>query len=342
MRRAGFAVVAVAAVCGALACTKEGPGTSVASPAAGAGGAQSSLVIAMMPKNKGNPYFVGARQGAEEAARELGVTLLWDGPTETDPAKQNEVVETWITRAPAAIAASVENKEGLATALRKARGKGIKVLTWDADTAEDARDFFVNQATPEGIGHALVDNAARVLGGKGDFAIITASLTAANQNTWLEHIRARLSEKYPEMKLVTVRPSDDKQDVAFVEAQNILKVHKTVRLIMGISSQAVPAAAEAVKQAGRTGQVAVTGLSLPNTCKKYVNEGVIDHIILWNVADLGYLTVQAAAGAARGTLKPGATSFAAGRLGEVEIRGSQVILGKPFVFDKTNIDQFDF
>src|SRR5688572_16636547 len=304
--------------------------------------ATSGLTIAMMPKNKGNPYFVGARQGAEEAARELGVTLLWDGPTETDPAKQNEVVETWITRGPAAIAASVENRDGLATALRKARGKGVKVLTWDADTAEDARDFFVNQATPEGIGQALVDNAARVLGGKGDFAIITASLTAANQNTWLEHIRARLAEKYPGMKLLTVRPSDDKQDVAFVEAQNILKVHPSVRLIMGISSQAVPAAAEAVKQAGKTGQVQVTGLSLPNTCKKYVHEGVIDHIILWNVADLGYLTVQAATAAARGTLKPGATSLAAGRLGAVEISGSQVLLGKPFVFDKTNIDKFDF
>ncbi len=330
----------LAVLCTALACTREGPGGGAASPAPGAPG--EKLVVAMMPKNKGNPYFVGARQGAEEAAKELGLTLLWDGPTETDPAKQNEVVETWITRGAGAIAASVENKEGLATALRRARQKGIKVLTWDADTAEDARDFFVNQATPEGIGHALVDNAARLLDGKGEFAIITASLTAANQNTWLEHIRARLAEKYPAMKLVTVRPSDDKQDVAFVEAQNILKVHPGVRLIMGISSQAVPAAAEAVKQAGKTGQVKVTGLSLPNTCKKYVHEGVIDHIILWNVSDLGYLTVHAAAAAAKGTLGPGATSLAAGRLGTVEVKGSQVVLGKPFVFDKTNIDKFDF
>ena len=98
----------------------------------------------------------------------------------------------------------MENLDGMATALRKARGKGIKVLTWDADTAEDARDFFVNQATPEGIGQALVDNAARVLGGKGDFAIITASLTAANQNTWLEHIRARLADQPVELAGILV------------------------------------------------------------------------------------------------------------------------------------------
>ena len=328
----------VGVVCSALACTKEGPGGAAPAPA----GSKEGLLIAMMPKNKGNPYFIGARQGADEAAKELGVTLLWDGPTETDPAKQNEVVETWITRGVSAIAASVENRDGLATVLRKARGKGIKVVTWDADTAADARDAFVNQATPEGIGYTLVDNAARLMDGQGEFAIITASLTAANQNSWLEHIRARLAEKHPGLKLVTVRPSDDKQDLAVTEAQNILKVHPRVKLIMGICSPAVPAAAEAVKQAGRSGQVKVMGLALPDACRKYIHEGVIDHIVLWNVKDLGYLAVYTAEAAARGKLAAGTTSLAAGRLGAVEVRGTEVLLGKPFVFDKTNVDNFHF
>src|SRR5206468_9160302 len=122
-------------------------------------------VIAMMPKAKGDPYFVSCRQGAEEAARELGIDLIWDGPTELDPAKQNEVVESWITRGVDAIAVSVENKEAISTVLRKARQRGIKVVTWDADAEPDARDFFVNQATPQGIGYALTDGAARVMGG---------------------------------------------------------------------------------------------------------------------------------------------------------------------------------
>ena len=133
-------------------------------------------VIAMMPKAKGDPYFISCRKGAEEAAKELGVELLWDGPTDLDPAKQNEVVEAWITRGVDAIAVSVENKEAISTVLRKARAKGIKVVTWDADAEKDARDFFINQATPQGIGETLTDEAARIMGGKGDFAIITASL----------------------------------------------------------------------------------------------------------------------------------------------------------------------
>ena len=113
-------------------------------------GADKQLTIAMMPKSKGNAYFISCRKGAEQAAKDLGVKLLWDGPTEPDPARQNEIVETWITRGVDVIAVSVENKEGLSTALRKAKEKGIKIITLDADAEPDARDFLINQATPGG------------------------------------------------------------------------------------------------------------------------------------------------------------------------------------------------
>jgi ABC-type sugar transport system substrate-binding protein len=304
-------------------------------------GAPSALTVAMMPKSKGNPYFASCRVGAEEAAGQLGVRLLWDGPTETDAAKQNEVVEAWITRGVDVIAAAVENKEALATALRKARARGIKVVTWDADTEPDARDFFVNQATPRGIAETLVGHADRLLGGKGAFAIISASLTAANQNEWIRHIRAVVAERHPGLQLVDVRPSDDDRRRAFEETQTLLRVHPEVKVVMAIASPAVPGAAEAVKQSGRT-DVKVTGLGLPNDAKPYLMDGVLDSVVLWNTSDLGYLTVYAAQGVFTGTLKPGATTFAAGRLGAVTVAGDNVLLGVPFTFTKENVGRFNF
>lgn len=298
-------------------------------------------VIAMMPKAKGDPYFISCRKGAEEAAKELGAELLWDGPTDLDPAKQNEIVEAWITRGVDAIAVSVENKEGISTVLRKAREKGIKVITWDADAEKDARDFLINQATPQGIGETLMDEAARVMGGTGEFAIITASLSAANQNEWIRFIRQRLAEKYPGMKLVAIQPSDGDRDKAFAETQNVLKVYPNVKLVMGIAAPAVPGVAEAVKQSGRK-DVKVTGLSLPNMCKPYIKEGIIDHIVLWNTGDLGYLTLYAANAVSNGSFKKGDAMINAGRLDQIEVVGDEVRLGKPFVFNKENIDNFDF
>jgi rhamnose transport system permease protein len=298
-------------------------------------------VIAMMPKAKGDPYFISCRSGAEEATKELGVELLWDGPTDLDPAKQNEVVEAWITRGVDVVAVSVENKVGISTVLRKAKEKGIKVVTWDADAEKDARDFLINQATPKGIGYTLMDGAAKVLNNKGEFAIITASLSAANQNEWIKYIKERMAEKYPEMKLVAIQPSEGDRDRAFSETQTVLKVYPNVKLVMAIAAPAVPGAAEAVKQSGRS-DVKVTGLSLPNMCKPYVHAGVIDHIVLWNTLDLGYLTVYAANALATGQLKRGDQNISAGKLGKIEIADDEVRLGAPFVFNKDNIDKFNF
>jgi ABC-type sugar transport system substrate-binding protein len=285
---------------------------------------------------------VACRKGADEAARELGVKLLWDGPTDPDPAKQNQIVETWITRGVNAIAVACENREGIATALRKARDKGIKVITYDADSVRDARDFFCNQATPEGIGQILMEEGAKAVGGEGEYAIITASLTAANMNEWQKHIAETNAAKFPKMKMIALRPCDDLKDKAFAEATALVNANPNLKLIMAICSPAVPGAAEAVKQAGKQGQVKVVGLGLPSENKRYVKEGVTDAVILWKVGDLGYLTVQAAAAAAKGELKEGAATLKAGRLGEMKIEGTDIVLGKPFVFTEENIDQFDF
>ena len=307
-----------------------------------ASGGDKKLTIALLPKAKGNAYFLSCKTGAEKAAKELGADLIFDGPTETDPAKQNEIVENWITLGVDVIAAACENKEGISTALRKAQARGIKVITYDADALPDARSFFVNQATPQGIGYALMDEAARLTDSTGEFAIITASLTAGNQREWQKYIEERRAAKYPAMTMVALRPCDDLKDKAQAEATALMSAHPNLKLLMNICSPAVPGAAEAVKQAGKVGKVKVIGLGLPNENKRYVKERVTDSVILWKTEDLGYLAVYAASALAKGSLKPGDTKITAGTLGEFKIEGDNILLGTPFVFNKGNIDQFDF
>src|SRR5204862_18552 len=140
------------------------------------------------------------------------------------------------------------------------------------------------------------------LGGKGEYAIITASLTAGNMVAWQKAIDAYNKEKFPDLKMVALRPCDDKQKQAFDEANNILNAHKTCKLIMAICSPAVPGAAEAVEQSGRS-DVKVIGLGLPNDNKVFVKKGITEAVVLWKTADLGYLAVQAAVAVHKGTLK---------------------------------------
>ena len=326
-----------------------GCGPHPAAPSGGGtvatGGAGKTVNVFLLPKQKGLAYFTSCDTGAEQAAKELGdVNLTYDGPTDGKAEAAASLIETWTLKGADAICVSPNDPDVLAPAMKAARAKGVHLLTWDADGKPDAREFFVDQATSEQIGDALVDAMAKDMGGAqptGQVAIVTATLTAANQNEWIKFMQERL-KKYPKMQLVAVKPCNDDQTVALQVTQDLMKAYPGLKGVFGISSSAFPGAAEAVKQAGKSGQVLVTGLSTPNAMKPYVADGTVKSVILWNTQDLGYLTVYAAEALATGKLKPGATTFTAGRLGAKKIDGDKILLGDILVFNKDNINKFDF
>jgi ABC-type sugar transport system substrate-binding protein len=318
------------------------PANVAAEPGPSAG---RQITVCLLPKKKGLPYFSSCADGAREAAKELGnVELIYDGPTDGSPEKAAGMIEKWTLQGVDVIAVSPNDPEVLAPPMKAAMAKGVRVITWDADGLPDTREFFVNQATAQDIGYALVDTMAKDLGGarpEGEVAIITATLTAANQNAWIEHMKERLKE-YPGLKLVAIKPSNEDQKLAFEVAQDLMKAYPKLRGLFGISSVAFPGAAEAVRQAKRGGEVLVTGLATPDDMREYVKDGTVRSVILWNTVDLGYLTVYVADAVAAGKLKPGATTIEAGRLGERKVEGDNVLLGKILVFTKENIDQYHF
>ena len=311
----------------------------------GATGARAAdaPVIAMMPKAKGDPYFVSCRVGAEEAAKELGVELIWDGPTGLDAAKQNEVVENWITRKVDVIAVAVENRAGISTVLRKARERGIKVLTWDADAEPDARDFFVNQATPEGIANTLTDEAARLLGGKGEFAIITGALSAANQNEWIAFIKKRLAEKHPgpdagDDPAERRRPRQGVCRDADDHARAPERQAGDGDLGAGRARRGRGRAPGRPQGRQRDRPVAAEHQQALRARRRRADGRAVEH-----ARSRLRSPSTPACSSLQDTLAAGAqTSVQAGRLGAIEIRGSEIILGAPLMFTKANIDKFDF
>jgi rhamnose transport system substrate-binding protein len=334
VRKNAFSYLAAAA----MAITGFAISTNAAAQDAAAGG--KKLKVGIMPKLVGIDYFNAVETGAKEAAKELGVELIWDGPVEPDVTKQAEMLDAWIARKVDVIAVAPNDPNALAPTLKKAMKRGIKVLTYDSDSTEDSRTAFVNQATAESIGFGLVDVMAEQIGGKGDVAVVTGSMTADNQNTWMKFMRQRIADKYPEMKIVTTKPSEESQELAVQATQDLLKAYPNLKGIFGITSVALPGAAQAVQKAGKTGKIVVTGLSTPKAMKPYVDDGTVKTFILWSPVDLGYLTVVAGKALA-GDAKLGAT-IDAGRLGVKQVKGTQVLLGDPLRFNKENIDKFNF
>ncbi|MGD9647616.1 MAG: substrate-binding domain-containing protein [Pirellulales bacterium] len=303
---------------------------------------QGKLRIGLMPKLVGIAYFTACNRGAQEAAAELGVEVTYDGPPVDRVEEQNKIIDRWVAQEFDVIAVAPNDPEVVAEPLRLAREAGAVTLTWDADAnpASSERQLFVNQAPIELVGYALVDVMGEALGGEGKTVIITGSATSPNQNAWMQAMHRRLAERFPTITLLETLVSDEDQGKAAQLARDVLAAHPDLRGIWGITSMALPGAAKAVHDAGRSGEVIVTGLGLPNVMRPYVKDGTVPKFVLWNAEDLGYLTVHVGARLAQGPLPPGRHDF--GRLQQIEVTESEVILGPPVVFDATNIDEYDF
>ena len=297
------------------------------------------LVVGVMPKELRNPYFQSCAGGAREAARERGFILRWEGPESPDAAAQAGFVTRWVRESLPVVAVSVADRRGLSPVLREARERGVKVLTWDADADPDARDFTVVPATADGIAQALAFEIGRTLGGRGEVAIITSTLSAPNQSAWLERLQARLAGEFPGIEVAAVRTCEDIEERALRETEGLLTAHPKLGAIVGLCAPAVPGAARALRLAGRRG-VHLTGLSLPATCRDHIEEGWVDSVVTWNTRDLGYLAAWTAAALAAGELAPEALVLRAGRLGNVMVVGDEVRLGRPHIVTTGNLESF--
>lgn len=303
-----------------------------------------TLRIGVMPKLVGIDYFNAAEIGAREAADALGVELDYDGPVEPDVTKQVQMIDTWITRRYDAICVAPNDPDAISDVLKKARQRGIKVITWDTDAQPDARDFFVNQTTSEGIAHTLMDIMSEGAGPEAKFINITGTLTAANQNTWMKLMEEYRQAQYPGMTNLSETPKESGEDQARATqvCADSLKAYPELEGIFALTSVALPGSAEALRKANAADRIFLTGLATPKSMKEYVLDGTVEKFVLWNVPDLGYLTVHAAVAAVKGELTEQATGFDTGRIDTTRKEGTEIILGDPLVFTKDNIGDYDY
>ncbi|RIY03311.1 autoinducer 2 ABC transporter substrate-binding protein [Aureimonas flava] len=303
------------------------------------------LRVVDIPKLVGVGYFNSTASGIQEAAKELGsMTVTTDGPTRANIDEQITFIDNYITSGVDGILFAANDPVAIAPVLKRALEAGINVVGYDADAEPDARQWFVNQAEPNGVAKSMIDQLASEIGEEGSFAIVTSTFTTPNQARWITEMAAYAEKCHPKLKFLETVEAQEDNILSFNQAQTLInKYGDELKGILGMTSVATPAASEAVQQNNLCGKVAVVGLALPNAMKPYVNNDCVKSTILWSTVDLGYAAGMAMRAVADGTLKPGDTTFKAGRLGDLQIvNQSQILLGAPKVFTKVDINDFDF
>jgi rhamnose transport system substrate-binding protein len=327
--------------------TSTSTSTSASSSASSSTGAlKTGLKVFIIPKNLGNNYFTTADSansgGAIAALDTLGETGTETSGTAATPASQIPAIQAAISKGANVLIVSATDPTALCPTLNAAMKRGITVITYDSD-APTCRDMFINQASTAQIGTSEVDVLASELHDTGDIAIVSAAASATNQNAWIGYMKQELT-KYPNMKLVATVYGNDDPTTATQVTQGLLEQYPNLKGIISPTTVGIAAAAAVLDTSKYRGKVALTGLGTPDSLKKYVSDGTIKEFLLWNPANLGYLAAYAAVEYASGKINgTQGQTFSAGKLGTFTIGADKtVLLGPPFTFNASNINQFNF
>jgi len=325
-------------------------GTATEAPSKEAPAAATCENYVLVPKNLGNPYFDTANNGAQEAASELGITVLYQGSATADATEQITLLNSLIAQNVCGLSVSANDSDALVPTGKAAMDAGIPVVSWDSAISKGGRNLHINQAVLHDIGAIEIQMASDLAGPDGgQIAILSATSTAPNQNAWIDVMKEVLATpEYSNLELVEVVYGDDDDTKSYNEAQALFTKYPDLKVIIAPTTVGIAASARAVTDADLIGQVFVTGLGTPNQMREYVKNGASPQFALWNPADLGYLSVYAVHALATGEIegKVGDT-FKAGRLGDYTVEddpdlGLNVLLGLPFIYNADNIDNFDW
>lgn len=322
------------------ACTKK---NQTAEPGADASGA-GSVKVAFVPKLQGIPYFEAMNAGGQEAAGQLGLEWLYQGPTSADAAAQADIVNSYIQQKVGALFIAPNDPDSMVPLIKQGIDAGIKVGTSDTDAPSSAREAMVLMASSQGIGEADTDALMEAMGGKGKFAIVSCGETAAQLNQWIAAIKDYSAQKYPDAELVDTVYAGEDVAKATQMATDLMNAHPDLTGLLGVCSTAGPGVAQAVQNADKIGKVFTVGMGTPNDMKKYLDNGSASAGVLWDAKALGYLTAWAGQQMAQGKPFQASQKVADGALENVTYDPATKILlmGEPLTFTKENAGDYNF
>lgn len=315
-----------------------------------AAGDLSGKKFAIIIRNAGNPYAEKEAAGFQEVIESMGAECIVRAPEAATADAQVPLIQSLISQQVDAIAIASNDVNALSAALQEAMAAGIKVSALDSNVTPDARQTFVNQAGVMEIGQALMDAVHDIAGGEGQFAILSASSQSANQNSWIEAMKEIMTDsKYEKLELVEVAYGDDEPQKSTDQTQALLAKYPDLKVICSPTTVGISAAAKVLQDA--QSEIKLTGLGLPSEMSEYIGDDdahSCPYMFLWNPEDVGRLSAYTSIALVNGTISGAeGETFEAGNMAnspytitKCDDGGTEIILGPPYKFDPSNIDEW--
>lgn len=300
--------------------------------------------IATVVKLSGVGWFDRMEEGVERFRKDTGHDAFQVGPAKADAAQQVQLIEDLIAQRVDAIVVVPFSVPAVEPVLKKARDRGIVVITHEASNINPASaDWDIEAFDNAAYGENFMKHMAKAMGNEGEYAVFVGSLTSETHNQWVDAAIAYQKANYPKMKLATDKlESYDDQQTAYAKTKELLRAFPNLKGIQGSASSDPAGAGLAVEEMGLQGKVHVVGTSIPSVSGQYVRSGAVDMIGFWDPADAGYAMNQLAVMVLEGKeIKEGIDLGIPGY--DNLKRDGHVLMGQAWVdATKENIDNYNF
>jgi len=310
-------------------------------------GSADGKKIALVGKSAGNAFFEIAAASFKEAAEGEGATVDVVYPETATADAQIKVLDNLISQAPDAICISANDVNALQSVLEEAMEAGIKVSSFDSAPNPASRQVFVNQAGTVAVGQALLDAVYDMAGGEGQWAVLSATSQAANQNAWIDAMKKLAEdEKYAKLELVEVAYGDDEPQKSTDQTQALLDNYPELKVICAPTTVGIAAAAKLLQDTKSA--VKLTGLGLPSEMLEYTGADEAHscpYFYLWDMQLLGKLSAYATIALINGDITGAeGETFSVEGLGEFTVTaaddgGTEIVQGLPLQFNAENIEE---
>lgn len=309
----------------------------------GGGGDGGGPTIVTVPKLTGVSWFNRMEEGVKRYASDTGVDAYMQGSGQADANAQVRVIEDLLASNVDALAVVPFQPDAVETVLQKAMSDDVTVVTHEAPEIENA-DYDIEAFRNEDYGRNLMDELAKRMDEKGQYALMVGSLSSATHMAWVNAAKEHQEKTYPDMEFVgdIVETQDDSQ-IAYERMQELLSAYPNLKGVQGSASTDVVGVGQAVDEAGLSDKIAVVGTSVPNDARAGLENGSIDLITFWDPADAGYAMNALAKAIIDGEEVTSGMDLGVNGYEDVTLDGKVVYGDKAWItVTDDNVDEYDF
>lgn len=338
MKRVGCGLVLLAILvgCGGQQAAPSAPGKtdSGAGPVATTPATvkKDRLDIGVVPKGISHQFWLTVKAGADAAGKEFNANITWQGPDkETEIDKQVNILEDMVSRKMDAIVMAACDENGLTNVIKKAVGAKIPVITIDSGVKSDLPVTFIATDNIAGA-KAAAKELVRLIGGAGEVGLMPFVPGAATSELREQGFKEGLKE-FPDVKLVATLYCQSDVAKGMNATQDMMTANPNLKGIFAANEPGAIGAAQAIKAAGKAGQIKLVAFDGSDEEIATLKEGTIQALVVQNPFQMGYQGVKAAVDCIQGKpvekrIDTGVTVVTMENLNQPEIQKLLYPLGK--------------